>query len=159
PREVPRSLTSFCTYAQDFRDVFSSGIVLLTTSRLDGRTGEFSQTHSTTGLQRGVPMRALCLAALMMLVAAIALPDSAFVALAGPGPATKAASLPKALFLALPHPGSTAPVTAVPGIQLTQWNGSFTDLTSKTVSYTMVGPNPATTNASATVGVVIIPIK
>ena len=104
-------------------------------------------------------MRALCLAALMMLVAAIALPDSALVALAGPSPTTKAANLPKALFLALPHPGSTAPVTAAPGIQLTQWNGSFTDLTSKTVSYTMVGPNPATTNASATVGVVIIPIK
>ena len=103
-------------------------------------------------------MRALCLAALMMLVAAIALPDSALVALAGPSPTTKAASLPKAIFLALPHPGSTAPIAA-PGVQLTQWNGSFTDLTNANVSYTMVGPNPASTNASTTVPVVIIPIK
>ena len=102
-------------------------------------------------------MRALCFAALMMLVAAIALPDSVLFALAGTTP-IKPSNLPKALFLALPHPGSTAPISA-PGVQLTQWNGSFTDLTNKNVTYTMVGPNPATTNITTTVPVVIIPIK
>src|SRR5258706_4271056 len=104
-------------------------------------------------------MRALCLAALMMLVAAFALPDSVFVALAGPSRATpKASNLPKAIFLALPHPGSTAPISAR-GVQLPQWNGSFTDLTNKNVTFTMVGPNPASTNTTTTVPVVIIPIK
>src|SRR5258708_26845280 len=102
-------------------------------------------------------MRALCFAALMMLVAAIALPDSVLFALAGTTP-IKPSNLPKALFLALPHPGSTAPISA-PGVQLTQWNGSFTDLTNKNVTYTMVRPNPATTNTTTTVPVVIIPIK
>ena len=93
-------------------------------------------------------MRALCLVAFMF-VAAIALPS----------PTTAGTnSLPKVLFLALPHPGSKAPAAA-PGVQLAQWNGSFTDLTNKTVNFTMVGPNPAITNASTTIPVVIIPIK
>ena len=104
-------------------------------------------------------MRALLAAALTLLVAALFLPDSAFVALAGTNPTTTTAtSLPKAIFLALPHLGSTAPRAAA-GVQLPQWNGSFTDLTNKTVAFTMVGPNPATTNATTTVPVVIIPIR
>src|SRR5690349_5796130 len=105
-------------------------------------------------------MRVLCLAALIMLVAAIGLPNSLLVAMAGPGPAAiQARNLPKAIFLALPHPGSTAPRAAAAGVQLPQWNGSFTDHTNATVNFTMVGPNPATTNTTSVVPVVIIPIK
>jgi hypothetical protein len=42
---------------------------------------------------------------------------------------------------------------------LPQWNGSFTDLTKKKVTYTMVGANPATSNATTTIPVYIVPIK
>ncbi|HLY07600.1 MAG TPA: hypothetical protein VKR31_17775 [Rhizomicrobium sp.] len=47
------------------------------------------------------------------------------------------------------HPSSTLP----------QWTGSFTDLTNKTVRYTMIGTDPAYTNDSTTVSVVLVPIK
>jgi hypothetical protein len=104
-------------------------------------------------------MRALYLAAAMMLVAAIALPHSLFVAMASSDPVKPVRDLPKAIFLALPHPGSSPPRLAAAGVQLTQWNGNFTDLTGKQVTYTMVGPNPATTNTTSVVSVVIIPIK
>ena len=46
-----------------------------------------------------------------------------------------------------------------PGASLTQWTGSFTDLTHKTVTYTMVGTDPDTTNTSTWIPVVLIPIK
>jgi len=42
---------------------------------------------------------------------------------------------------------------------LTQWNGSFTDLTKKKVTFTMVGTDPTTTNVSSTIKVFIIPVR
>ena len=42
---------------------------------------------------------------------------------------------------------------------LPQWNGSYTDLTKKTITFTQIGGNPATTNTTSTVKVLIIPIK
>jgi hypothetical protein len=46
-----------------------------------------------------------------------------------------------------------------PQASLTQWNGSFTDLTGKTVNFTMVGTSALNTNNATTVPVFIIPIK
>lgn len=43
--------------------------------------------------------------------------------------------------------------------QLAQWNGSYTDLTKKTINFTQVGGDPATTNSTTTVTVLLIPIK
>jgi hypothetical protein len=64
----------------------------------------------------------------------------------------------KPLFTTLPNHAQSAPQTpATPSLK--QWNGSFVDITKKTVHYTMVGTNPALTNVSTTVPVYIIPIK
>jgi hypothetical protein len=54
-------------------------------------------------------------------------------------------------------PNHKAPARAAS--QLTQWNGSFTDLTGHHIAYTMVGTNPATNNAPTTIPVVVVPIK
>lgn len=43
--------------------------------------------------------------------------------------------------------------------QLPSWNGSYTDLTGKTITFTQIGGNPATTNATSTVNILLIPIK
>jgi hypothetical protein len=43
--------------------------------------------------------------------------------------------------------------------QLPQWSGSFTDLTHKNITYTMVGTNPTNTNTSTTISVVLVPVK
>lgn len=43
--------------------------------------------------------------------------------------------------------------------ELPQWNGSYTDLTKKQINFTQIGGNPATTNATSTVEVLLIPIK
>ncbi len=63
------------------------------------------------------------------------------------------------MFTTLPHnaPGHRAPVRGAP--QLTQWNGSFTDLTGHHITYTMAGTDPSTNNAPTTIPVVVIPIK
>ena len=63
------------------------------------------------------------------------------------------------IFTYLPNntPGHKAP--AHPTAQLTQWNGSFTDLTGHHITYTMAGTNPATNNAPTTIPVVLIPLK
>src|SRR4030081_1230605 len=63
----------------------------------------------------------------------------------------------KPMFKTLPNHMELAPRT--PAATLTQWNGSFTDLTHKTVTYTMVGTNPATTNVTTTTKVYIFPVK
>ncbi len=63
------------------------------------------------------------------------------------------------MFVTLPNHTNLAPRGLPPAVQLTQWNGSFTDLTGKHVSYVMVGTNPMTTNTSTTVPVYIVPIK
>jgi hypothetical protein len=56
-------------------------------------------------------------------------------------------------------PNHTELAPRVPGARLTQWNGSFTDLTKQKITYTMVGTNPANGSVSTTVPVYIIPIK
>jgi len=63
----------------------------------------------------------------------------------------------KPRFVTLPNHYSLAPHN--PASSLTQWSGSFTDLTHKNVTYVMVGTNPNTTNTSTTIPVVIVPIK
>jgi hypothetical protein len=64
----------------------------------------------------------------------------------------------KPYFTTLPNHTELAPRTPA-STSLTQWNGSFTDITKKKVTYTMVGTNPALTNVSTTVPVYIVPIK
>jgi hypothetical protein len=54
-----------------------------------------------------------------------------------------------------PAPLASSPASA----HLTQWNGSFTDLTKKKVTFTMVGTDPAKGSIKTTVPVYIIPIK
>jgi hypothetical protein len=63
----------------------------------------------------------------------------------------------KPMFKAGPNHMELAP--SAPATNLMQWNGSFTDLTLKRVTYTMVGTKPSLGNASTTVPVYIIPIK
>jgi hypothetical protein len=47
-----------------------------------------------------------------------------------------------------------APISALP-----QWNGGFRDKTRAKITFTMVGPNPAKSNATTTIPVVVIPVK
>jgi hypothetical protein len=57
-------------------------------------------------------------------------------------------------------PKHTAPLTnKLPAADLPQWNGTYTDLTHKTISFTQIGGNPATTNSTSTITVLLIPIK
>lgn len=64
----------------------------------------------------------------------------------------------KPMFVAGPPHRNIVPRNAA-GAQLTQWNGKFTDITKKPITFTMVGTNPATTNVTTTIPVFIIPIK
>ncbi|HEX4160842.1 MAG TPA: hypothetical protein VHY79_20425, partial [Rhizomicrobium sp.] len=50
--------------------------------------------------------------------------------------AAAAHSTPRPRYVALPNHLNLAPQN--PTTQLTQWNGSFTDLTNKAITYTMV---------------------
>lgn len=63
----------------------------------------------------------------------------------------------KPMFKAGPNHMNLAP--KAPTAQLTQWNGTFTDLTHKTVKFTMIGTDPTSTNVSSTIPVLIIPVK
>ncbi|HEY3636601.1 MAG TPA: hypothetical protein VGK90_00520, partial [Rhizomicrobium sp.] len=49
---------------------------------------------------------------------------------------------------------SKEPVTNLP-----QWNGTYTDLTGKTINFTQIGGNPSNTNTTSTITVLLIPIK
>jgi hypothetical protein len=60
-------------------------------------------------------------------------------------------------FVMVPNHFNRAPRN--PSNMLPQWSGSFTDLTHKTIRYTMVGTDPTLTNTSTTVPVVLVPIK
>jgi hypothetical protein len=62
----------------------------------------------------------------------------------------------KPMFVAGPNHMELAPKR--PAANLTQWNGTFTDLTHRTINFTMVGNDPSTGVAS-TIPVYIIPIK
>jgi len=59
-------------------------------------------------------------------------------------------------FTAVQHPELA---TSVPGKQLVQWNGSFTDLTHVKRTFTMAGTDPSKTNTTTTFTVWVIPIK
>ncbi|MFZ1131032.1 MAG: hypothetical protein WAN38_09695 [Terriglobales bacterium] len=63
----------------------------------------------------------------------------------------------KPMFVAGPNHMELAPVK--PGATLTQWNGGFTDLTKKPITFTMVGTDPSKGSVTTTVPVYIIPIK
>src|ERR1700675_3625615 len=63
----------------------------------------------------------------------------------------------KPMFKSGPNHMELAP--RAPASSLVQWNGSFTDLTQKKVTYTMVGTPPSQGSTSTTVRVYIIPIK
>jgi hypothetical protein len=63
----------------------------------------------------------------------------------------------KPMFKALPNHMELAP--RAPAATLTQWNGNFKDLTNRTVNYTMVGTNPASTNVTTKTPVYIFPVK
>jgi hypothetical protein len=96
-------------------------------------------------------MRISAFAAPALLASAIILPSLS----AGAAPA----SSPRPKFITLPnHTGIVLPV-GKPAVQLPQWNGSFTDQLGQTINFTMVGGDPATTNATSKVRVYIIPIR
>src|ERR1700726_2662315 len=94
---------------------------------------------------------------------AVAILFAAFLLLAGASVAfAQEAKYPdildaKPMFKAGPNHMELAP--SAPAANLTQWNGSFTDLTQKKVTYTMVGTPPSQGSVSTTVPVYIIPIK
>jgi hypothetical protein len=63
----------------------------------------------------------------------------------------------KPMYKTLPvHPGKASANVSSP---LVQWNGSFTDLTKRKITYTMVGTDPSKTNTSTTIPVILVPIK
>jgi hypothetical protein len=63
----------------------------------------------------------------------------------------------KPMFKAGPNHMELAP--KAPAAALVQWNGSFVDLTKKTIDYTMIGTDPSAGGVSTTVPVVIVPVK
>ena len=63
----------------------------------------------------------------------------------------------KPTFVAGPNHMELAP--KAPAAQLTQWNGTFTDLTKKKITFTMVGSDPTSTNVTSTIPVYIIPVR
>lgn len=60
------------------------------------------------------------------------------------------------MFLAGSNPAAAPPAGSP---NLTQWNGSFTDLTQQQINFVMVGTDPAKTNVTTTIPVEIIPLK
>jgi hypothetical protein len=69
---------------------------------------------------------------------------------------TDPSAKPEPRFTAVQHPELASPV---PGKQLVQWNGSFTDLTHVKRTFTMAGTNPSTTDVTTTFTVWVIPVK
>jgi hypothetical protein len=61
------------------------------------------------------------------------------------------------MYKAGPNHMELAPVR--PAASLTQWNGSFTDLTKHKITFTQIGTDPHTTNVTTTIPVFIIPVK
>lgn len=96
------------------------------------------------------------LAALALLAASVALPGMVSAATDPSLPSLKPGTFaPK--YVALHH---QQPLTQrIPSSQLAQWNGSYTDLTNHTINFTQVGGNPATTDTTTTITVLLIPIK
>jgi len=93
-------------------------------------------------------------------IASLALLAAATMAPLALGAAAQDSKEPAArpMFVTLPNRLEKQPVGR-PAAQLTQWNGSFTDLTGHHITYTMAGTNATSTNTSTTIPVYIIPIK
>ena len=89
------------------------------------------------------------LGALALLAASVSLP-SMVAAATDTFPAKPMFKVGPLHTLAAPHRAAT---------NLPQWNGSYTDLTGKTITFTQIGGNPATTNTTSTVNILLIPIK
>jgi len=85
----------------------------------------------------------------MVPYAANAAPDINYVK---PGPA-------KPMFVVGPNHLKYFPPPQQGAAQIPQWNGSFTDLTNKKITYTMIGSDPTATNVTTNLTVLIIPIK
>lgn len=64
----------------------------------------------------------------------------------------------KPMYAVLPNHMELAPKGQA-STSLVQWNGSFTDLTKKTINFTMIGTDPTKTDTSTTIPVYIIPVK
>ncbi|MGH6888189.1 MAG: hypothetical protein ACREHF_03170 [Rhizomicrobium sp.] len=64
---------------------------------------------------------------------------------------------PKPMYVTLPNHVRLAPRN--PQSELVQWNGSFTDLTRKTITYTMIGTDPTKTDSSTTISIVLVPVR
>jgi len=94
------------------------------------------------------------LGALALLAAAVALPGMVS---AASYPSLKPGTF-KPMYVV--GPKHAAPLNnKLPLSELTQWNGSFTDLKGNNITFTQIGTNPATTNTTTTNTVYIIPIK
>ncbi|HVU19878.1 MAG TPA: hypothetical protein VHE09_04045 [Rhizomicrobium sp.] len=79
----------------------------------------------------------------------------------GPGKAPKwsGPGVPHAMFMhPAPGPAVNYPQGHTPAASLAQWNGSFTDLKGHSITYTMVGADPATSNAETHIKVFLIPV-
>jgi hypothetical protein len=101
------------------------------------------------------------LSALALLAASVALPG-----MAGAASNASTANLPelgkfKPMFLVGPKHADPLNYNhkIPPASQLPQWNGSYTDLTGKNITFTQIGGNPATTNSTSTINVLLIPVK
>jgi hypothetical protein len=95
------------------------------------------------------------LSALALLAASVALPG-----MAGAASNSNLPDLGKFKPMFVVGPRHAAPLTnKQPLSELPQWNGSFTDLTGKTITFTQIGGNPATTNSTSKITVLLIPVK
>jgi len=94
-----------------------------------------------------------CLASLALLGAAAMLPGTVS---AATYPSLKPGTF-KPMFLV--GPKHNIPPYHAPSANLPQWNGSYTDLTGKTVTFTQIGGDPSKTNATSKITLLIIPIK
>ncbi len=66
---------------------------------------------------------------------------------------------PKLMFVhPAQEPAMKYPAGHAPTGQLPQWNGGFTDLTGKSITYTMAGSDPSTSNAATHIKTFIIPV-
>lgn len=70
-------------------------------------------------------------------------------------------SAAKPMFVTLPNDHAHVPAlpAGAKSKNIVQWNGSFKDLKGNTVTYTMIGTDPNTTNTTTHIKTIIIPIK
>jgi len=93
-------------------------------------------------------------ASLALLASAVAVTFAANAAPNWDGPGK-----PKVMFAhPAPQPAIERPRGAPPPTSLAQWTGGFTDLTGHSITYTMVGADPASSNTTTHVKVYVIPV-